>query len=51
VCSARSTPTNLSIARKRPAGCDALLKAFVDNWIKQARDNGRFAKIYAGWFE
>jgi cyclohexadienyl dehydratase len=30
---------------------DAALKAFVDNWIKQARDDGRFAKIYSAWFE
>lgn len=30
---------------------DAALKTFVDNWIKQARDDGRFAKIYAIWFE
>jgi cyclohexadienyl dehydratase len=30
---------------------DAALKAFVDDWIKRARDDGRFAKIYASWFE
>lgn len=30
---------------------DAALKAFVDNWIAQARKDGRFAKIYAAWFE
>ena len=30
---------------------DAALKAFVDDWIKQARKDGRFARIYAAWFE
>jgi len=30
---------------------DAALKAFVDNWIAQARKDGRFARIYAAWFE
>jgi cyclohexadienyl dehydratase len=30
---------------------DAALKAFVDNWIKQARDDGRFSKTYSTWFE
>ena len=30
---------------------DAALKAFVDDWIKQARADGRFEKIYAAWFE
>ena len=30
---------------------DAALKAFVDDWIKQARGDGRFAKTYAAWFE
>jgi cyclohexadienyl dehydratase len=30
---------------------DAALKAFVDDWIKQARADGRFAKTYAAWFE
>jgi cyclohexadienyl dehydratase len=30
---------------------DAALKTFVDDWIKKARDDGRFAKIYAAWFE
>jgi cyclohexadienyl dehydratase len=30
---------------------DAALKAFVDDWIKHARDDGRFAKTYAAWFE
>jgi cyclohexadienyl dehydratase len=30
---------------------DAALKAFVDNWIRQARDDGRFARTYAVWFE
>ena len=30
---------------------DAALKAFVDNWIRQARDDGRFGKTYAAWFE
>jgi cyclohexadienyl dehydratase len=30
---------------------DPALKAFVDNWIAQARKDGRFAKIYAAWFE
>jgi len=30
---------------------DAALKVFVDNWIEQARKDGRFAKIYASWFQ
>ena len=30
---------------------DVALKAFVDDWIKHARDDGRFAKTYAAWFE
>jgi cyclohexadienyl dehydratase len=30
---------------------DPALKAFVDNWIRQARDDGRFATTYAAWFE
>ncbi len=30
---------------------DDALKAFVDDWIAQARKDGRFAKIYAAWFE
>jgi cyclohexadienyl dehydratase len=30
---------------------DAALKAFVDNWIRQVRDDGRFAKTYSAWFE
>ena len=30
---------------------DTALKAFVDDWIKQARKDGRFARIYAAWFE
>lgn len=30
---------------------DAALKAFVDNWIAKANKDGRFAKIYAAWFE
>jgi cyclohexadienyl dehydratase len=30
---------------------DAALQAFVDNWLKQTRDDGRFAQIYAAWFE
>ena len=30
---------------------DAALKAFVDNWIGTARDDGRFAKLYSAWFE
>jgi len=30
---------------------DAALKAFVDGWIKNAVEDGSFAKIYAAWFE
>jgi cyclohexadienyl dehydratase len=30
---------------------DAALKAFVDDWIRQARADGRFAKTYSVWFE
>jgi cyclohexadienyl dehydratase len=30
---------------------DAALKAFVDRWMKQAVDDGGFARIYAAWFE
>jgi cyclohexadienyl dehydratase len=30
---------------------DAALKAFVDRWMKQAVDDGSFARIYATWFE
>jgi cyclohexadienyl dehydratase len=30
---------------------DAALKAFVDNWIDQARKDGLFARIYSAWFE
>ncbi len=30
---------------------DTALKAFVDNWIEQARQDGHFAKVYAAWFE
>ena len=30
---------------------DPALKAFVDGWIKSAVGDGRFAKIYAAWFE
>ncbi len=30
---------------------DAALKAFVDGWIRSAADDGRFAKIYAAWFQ
>jgi cyclohexadienyl dehydratase len=30
---------------------DAALKVFVDGWIKQARDDGRFVRTYATWFE
>ncbi len=30
---------------------DAALAAFVDRWLQTVRDNGRFAQIYAAWFE
>ena len=30
---------------------DAALKAFVDDWITKARNDGRFAKTYSAWFE
>jgi cyclohexadienyl dehydratase len=30
---------------------DAALKAFVDNWISLARQDGRFARTYRAWFE
>jgi len=30
---------------------DAALKAFVDDWLQKARDDGRFASTYAAWFE
>ena len=30
---------------------DAALKAFVDGWLQKARDDGRFARAYAAWFE
>jgi hypothetical protein len=30
---------------------DAALKGLVDNWIRQARDDGHFERIYAIWFE
>ena len=30
---------------------DAALKAFVDDWIGQARQDGRFARTYSAWFE
>jgi cyclohexadienyl dehydratase len=30
---------------------DAVLKAFVDRWVRMAIEDGSFAKIYAAWFE
>ena len=30
---------------------DAALKAFIDGWIDGARNDGRFARIYATWFK
>jgi cyclohexadienyl dehydratase len=30
---------------------DAALKAFVDDWISLARQDGLFARTYSGWFE
>jgi cyclohexadienyl dehydratase len=30
---------------------DAALKAFVDDWISRAREDGRFARTYRTWFE
>jgi cyclohexadienyl dehydratase len=30
---------------------DGALKAFVDQWLHIAREDGSFAKIYAAWFE
>ena len=30
---------------------DADLKAFVDQWVQKAIDDGSFARIYAAWFE
>jgi cyclohexadienyl dehydratase len=30
---------------------DADLKAFVDQWVRKAIDDGSFAKIHAAWFE
>ena len=44
-------PSLLEAIVKRWLQRDAALKTFVDNWIKQARDDGRFAKTYSMWFE
>jgi cyclohexadienyl dehydratase len=30
---------------------DADLAAFVDRWLRTVRDDGRFARIYAAWFD
>jgi cyclohexadienyl dehydratase len=30
---------------------DTALKAFIDSWIRNAVEDGRFSKIYAAWFE
>ena len=30
---------------------DTALKTFVDDWLKTSRNDGRFAKSYATWFE
>jgi cyclohexadienyl dehydratase len=30
---------------------DAALKAFVDQWLHIAVEDGSFKKIYAAWFE
>jgi cyclohexadienyl dehydratase len=30
---------------------DAALAAFVDRWLQNVRDDGRFKQIYAAWFE
>jgi cyclohexadienyl dehydratase len=30
---------------------DAALAAFVDRWLQNLRDDGRFKQIYTAWFE
>jgi cyclohexadienyl dehydratase len=30
---------------------DEALKAFVDQWLQIAMEDGSFGKIYAAWFE
>jgi hypothetical protein len=35
-----------------PIGCSAMsLKAFVDQWLHIATEDGSFRKVYAAWFD